>query len=290
MATKFEDDDFEFPDRSRWGKEYNIPVRVQKKLIPNFVKLSRKILKRWKDELDAGIVKNIVSIRIKEGRAKARVKEDPLLVAIKNNDSHHLGYFNLESLTKERFLLVLDHWLKANDEIKSQIFKTPYANLLNNAQYFDVLKSWLNNHSYFNDLPKLNLDIFHKLEPEYQYKVLEKFIKGSIKNISPLPSVDEVKQIILPRLFTDRDEAEKLFLQYKVQFLYRELKKYVSSEESVNNSFAEKEVKQLKVIKKGFTGSYYPSINELKLKVEVYEWILCMKGNKRAALCSYFSK
>lgn len=283
-------DDFEFPERGTWARKYDISVNLQKYLIPNFVKLPRRILKRWKEILSPAVVKEIVRIRMREGRLKAGKKEDPLLVAIKNNDSHHLGYFNLENLDKERFLYVLDPWLKANDEIKSQIFKTSYTNLLNKTQYFEVLKSWLNNHSYFNDLPKINLDVFRLLSQEYQYKVLEKFIKGTLKDITPMPSIDEVKQIILPQLFTDRDEAEKLFLQYKVQFLHRQLKQFGSSGSRIDSYFKEKEVDQLKVIKKGFTGSYYPSINELKLKVDIYEWILGLNGNRRMALSYFFTR
>ena len=154
IVSRARKDDFEFPERRTWATKYDIPVNLQKKLIPNFVKLPRKILKRWKKILSPALVKEIVSIRIKEGRLKARKKEDPLLIAIKNNDSRHLDYFDLEKLTKERFLLVLNPWLKTNDEIKAQIFKTSYTNLLNKAQYFEVLKSWLNNHSYFNGLKR----------------------------------------------------------------------------------------------------------------------------------------
>lgn len=291
ILSRARKDDFELPDLSRWAKKYDIPVKLQRQLIPHFIKLPRRILKRWKqNELDDAVAKEIVSIRIKEGRLKAKNKEDPLLVAIRNNDSHHLGYFGLDKLIKERFLSVLEQWLKANDEIKAQIFKTSHVNLLSKEQYLDILKSWLNHHSYSNDLERLSMDDFRELSREYQYKALEKYINGSIKNISPMPPVDEVKQIILPKLFSERDEAEKLFLQYKTRFLYCDLRQNAVLGKRIDNYFNEREVDQLRVIKKGFTGSYYPAINELKLRVELYEWILNLNGNKRAALCNFFTR
>jgi len=281
--------DFGLPGRSRWDK-YNIPHVLQKKLIPCLTKYDRKTLKQWKQDLCQEIIKEIVSIRIKEGMKKATKKEDPLLVAIKENSSCRLNYFKLDELSRERFLSVINYWLKAEDAVRKEIFKTPYVSMLDKNQYFEVLKSWLNCNSYRSEIGKLKLDVFHSLPQEYQYKTLEKFAKDNIKDIVPLPSLDEVKQIILPELMSkNREDAEKLYLEYKVKFLMQQMRMHMNGVH-ITDCLTEKEQKQVKVIKKGLKDSYYPSLQEVKFKVEVFEWILGLNEKKMSALCSFFSR
>lgn len=281
-------DKFELPYRDGW-KKYDIPVNLQKILIPEFVKLDRKILKLWKKDLQPDVVKEIVRIRIKEGRKKAVRKEDTLLTTIKQDDLSRLRYYNLPEISKKRFLSVLEYWLKAGDRVKAEIFKTNHIDLLDENQYIEVLKSWLKTCS-FDTIPKLKIEVFQKLPQEYQYRALEKFIHGNIKDISPLPSIETVKQIILPKLFADRKEAEILFLRYKIRFLLQEMKK-LAGHATIKDYFNDHEVKQLRVIKKGLSAhKCYPSIPDLKLIVEIYEWVLSNDGNKRSALCSFFTR
>jgi hypothetical protein len=59
--------DFGFPSKAMWSK-YEIPLKLQRVLIPYLVKLDRKTLRAWKEDLKRSISKEIVAIRRIEGR------------------------------------------------------------------------------------------------------------------------------------------------------------------------------------------------------------------------------
>jgi hypothetical protein len=196
----------------------------------------------------------------------------------------------LDQLSRKRFRLAVKYWLETDDKVKIEIFHTPHTGLLDEDQYIVMLKPWLNQSYCYNNIQNLKLTVFQKLPQEFQYKVLEKFIDGGIKNIVPLPSVLEVKQIILPRLIANRDDAEKLYLSYKAKYLITEMKTH-ADHYGLKDSFDETKIKQLTVVREAVNSCSYRKDNtDLKFEIKVYEWVLGFKGKKISALCKFFSK
>ena len=280
--------EFEFPELSGW-RTYSLPVGLQKALIPNFVMLEQKKLKRWKTLLIPEIVKEIVSIRMKNRRTDLPKKEDPLINVLKTNDESRLSFYKIEALDKERFLSVLPYWLKANDKIKSEMLKSAHVSCLTEEQYINVLKAWANRAAYYPVISEVRPGIFQKLDNDLKFKVIEKFVKSLIEDRTPFATLDEVKQIILPHLLSNRKETEETFTWYKIMYYRYEMKKY-RTERKIQDVFSEMEVKQLKIIKKGINKQYHPSFQEMKLMAEFLEWVLGMASPRKEVLCTYIAK
>lgn len=291
--------DFKLPDQNYYGEKYAMRLNLQKALLKHFVELELNELKKWQHSIDATIWQEIVKLRRRAGIYKAKEtrkngvikqKTDPLLDAIKSNDPQRLNYFRLDELKRERFFSVLPEWLKANDKVKSRILETPYVKELNEKQYLQVLKSWLKD-SYWHcrDVECLKLETLRNLDAEEWYHAIEKFLNGRINAIEPLPSLDEVKQMLLPKLLSNSEDAEKTYLMYKEKLLLMEIEKFKSSNGSFNDFFHEKDVKKIKVVIAGFDG-YSPDNDELRLKTDFYEFALALPEGKKEALCGYLRK
>lgn len=289
--------DFKLPDQNYYGKRCAMRLNLQKALLRHFAQLELKELKKWEDSIDKTIWQEILKLRRKAGAEKARItrkgnpnhppKTDALLVAIRSNDAQRLNYFRLNELKRERFFSVLPEWIKADDEMRSRIFETPYVKELSEGQYIRVLKSWLRNrHWCSGDIGCLKLEILRKLDADEFYRAMEKFLNKRIERIEPMPTLDEVKQKLLPKLLSNSEETEKVYLQYKEKSLFGEIDKFKDSNGSIKEFFSEKEIKKIKVIISTFD-SYHSGNDELRLKTDFYEWVLSLLEGKKEALCGY---
>ncbi|HCJ67076.1 MAG TPA: hypothetical protein DHV62_07075 [Elusimicrobia bacterium] len=264
----------------------------------HFVKLELKELKLWQKILDEKIWQEILKLRRKVGAEKARItrrenppkpKDDPLLEVIRNDIPSRLSYYHFDELKRERFFSLLPEWLKASDRVKSAIFETPYVKELNEQQYLQVFKSWLKDSYGYMGIECLKLETLRKLDADEWYHALEKFLNNRIEKIEPLPTLDEVKQRLLPKLLSNNDDTEEVYLKYKEKMLRGEIEKFKKVNSPTEDFFSAEEIKKVKTIIAAFD-RYSPDNDELKLKTDFYEFALSLPEGRKEALCRYLSK
>ncbi|MFA5859756.1 MAG: hypothetical protein WC955_11910 [Elusimicrobiota bacterium] len=281
------DDKFELPGISKW-ELYKIPARLEKHLLPYLVGLEYRTLKSWQSMISEDGMNQVFHLRRKNCKRSLEPRVDPLLVAIKENHTQSFSYFDLLRLKKERFLKVVNAWLGATDEVKIKILKTPYVNLLDDNQYVEIIKSWLKVSWPCVNIANLKLEHYNMLTDELKYEALKKHVRGDIHAITPMPPLEDVTRLIVPKILANNTQAEEVYLKYKLKSLVEDMRKHVNGV-SVDQCFKSRDIKQLRVITE-YCRNVYWSSQELKYQSQVYEWVLNQESDERSALCKYFIK
>lgn len=139
-------------------------------------------------------------------KAPARAKTDPLLQAIRDDDTKHLRQFGLNKLPAERVQALLPDWLKASRETRSYLVAVPH---LPPEAMVAALEAWTATGCWRDSLQPIARLVADRLSSHAVYAVIAHWIRG-YATIEPTPD-DAWLTNTLFRLSLDcPDEARRL--------------------------------------------------------------------------------